>query len=104
MIQPIETYHVVRFLSQDDFLSFEARMLDFLSSPDGLAFMTDPNRAVIWGPPLFLHSQEQILHCSPGVLAAAEQLGIAPSSSETIERSALSPDRTLIVGDASDWH
>jgi hypothetical protein len=102
MPDPIPEYHVVTFESAEAAATAQARILEFVGSPKGIAWMTDPIRAVIWsGPPT---SKQPTLYLSTGALEVSRALALDLHATRLIRADELPGSRALVLGDDSDWH
>lgn len=97
MPKKINEYHEVHFRSNMDALAAATRLQDFLASPDGVQHMAATARPVIW-------SLEQTLYLSNGAFDIAKTLGLNVASSTKVTAGDLPDGRSLILGDAIDWH
>ncbi len=97
MPKKINEYHEVHFQSNMDALAAATRLQDFLVSPEGVQHMAATARPVIW-------SLEQTLYLSNGAFDIAKTLGLSVASSTKVTSGDLPDGRSLILGDAIDWH
>jgi hypothetical protein len=101
MPMPIKHFSVIHFESALEATRAAMRIMDYVATPLGVAFLDGPLRAVIWighpepsGPALFL---------SDGGLEAAAASGLRLPVSEELDQAALPAFRALLLGDAMDW-
>ena len=103
MPQPIEQYHVLQFDDRLSALAFANQIAAFTVSPQGVRYLADPQRAVIWAPHL-MAANASILYVSDGALHAGKALKLPYNETRTLARSELPEGRTLVLGDQSDWN
>lgn len=101
MPEKIHEYHAIQFPTALEAVAVASKIQNAVVSPSGLKWMSGPSRAVIWtGSPI---AKEGNLYLSSGAITAAQSAGIGLPPGITISASALPPDRTLVLGDSSDW-
>jgi hypothetical protein len=100
VVQPIGRYHVLQFDSALEANEFALAIMKFSGSKEGIQFMLDPNRAVIWTP---TPPTSSVLYVTDGALAAAKTLGLKYQITSVVARSQLPSVRALYLGDQSDW-
>lgn len=102
MPQPIERYHVLQFDDRLTALAFANQIAAFTVSPQGMRYLADPQRAVIWATHL-MAANASILYVSEGVLQAAKALKLPYHATGIVARAELPDGRMLVLGDQSDW-
>jgi hypothetical protein len=100
--KPIEQYHVLQFDDRLVALAFANQVAAFTVTQQGMRYLADPHRAVIWVAHL-MAANASILYVSEGALQAAKALKLSYQATGRVARSELPEGRTLVLGDQSDW-
>jgi len=103
MPNPIEKYHVLQFDDRVMALAFANKVAAFTVTQQGMRYLVDPHRAVIWAAHL-MAANASLLYASEGVLQAAKALKLPYHATGIVSRSDLPEGRTLVLGDQSDWN
>lgn len=102
MPQPIERYHVLQFDDRLTALAFANQIAAFTVSPQGMRYLADPQRAVMWATHL-MAANASLLYVSDGALHAAKELKLPYQVTGAVARTELPEGRALVLGDQSDW-
>jgi len=104
MVEPVDTYFIVRFSGLSEQASFIGRLLEYVGSEEGLVYFEEPHRAVAWSPgPLGLGRPDTLcVYLSEGAVRAAGDAGLACDAAERIAAEDLPGGLTLLLGDARD--
>jgi hypothetical protein len=102
MPSPISTYHVLQFDDRVTALAFANKIAAFTATPEGIHYLSDPTRTVIWARGI-MATNEAVLFVSDAVLRIAAEAGLPYHATGTIARAALPEGRVLVLGDQSDW-
>jgi len=100
MPAPITRFAVVIVRSAQEATEIGTRITEFTSSPDGIRYMLDPDRAVVLVSSLF--ATQPALYLSDGAVDAAKQAGLQLFPTGTVNRSQIPTGATLLCGDQSD--
>lgn len=93
----IKEYKVLEFADEHKAIAIAAKIMDFVSTPNGIQFAVDPIRSVVWC------AGRRKLYVSDGAIRAASATGLTLVPSGSITWDNLPNGRSLLLGDAADW-
>ena len=103
MLKRIERYHVVDFQTGDEYSRFQDALMSFVGSVAGVMYMAQDPRCVMWTTDPMASRPPRPLYLSPAAVEAATKAGLSFETSGEIAWDELPEQKTMLLGEASDW-